>query len=200
MTSRIKIDLAEMPQFFRGTEEVCNSFCQNQQQIDGAFNAVQNTWRDKNAVTTCVQLEETARGISKFYQSLNEAIDYLVRVCNNRAEYVDYERFSPPSIEQFTVNIMEITQMDNSVINTNPDALEEFKRALDKYIQSIVDNVERLSNLYHRIGDSWNDEQYEKFGDALSAFVNQMQSQVDILDTISAFLKGRIEVLRRGDI
>lgn len=196
----IKIDLAQMPQFFKGTEEICNSFCQNQQEIDKAFNTVQYIWRDKNAVTTCAQLEETARGISKFYDSLNEAIDYIVRVCNNRAEYVDFGTITPPQITSFTINITEITQVDNAVINTNPDALEEFKNALDKYIQSIVDNAERLSKLYNRIGDSWNDEQYEKFGDALSKFTNQMQSQVDILDTISAFLQGRIEILRRSDI
>lgn len=196
----MNIDLAEMPQFFRGVEEVCNSFCQNQQQIDKAFNTVQNTWRDKNAVTTCVQLEETARGISKFYDSLNESVEHVVRVCNNRAEYVDYDRLTPPQIEQFTINLMEITQVDNAVIKTNPDALEEFKSALDKYVQSIVDNVERLINLYNRIGDSWDDAQYEKFGDALLKFKNQMQSQVDILDKISAFLKAKIEILRRGDI
>ena len=200
MASRINIDLAQMPQFFKGVEEVCNSFCQNQQQIDRAFNTIEDTWRDKNAVTTCTQLEETARGISMFYDRLNEAVEYVVRVCNNRAEYVDYGSITPPQIVPFTINITEITQMDNAVINTNPDALEEFKCALDKYIQSIVNNVECLSKLYNRIGDSWNDEQYEKFGDALSKFTGQMQSQVDILDRISAFLKGRIEILRRSDI
>lgn len=196
----IRIDLAQIPSFFKGVEEACNSFCQNQRQIDSAFNSVQTTWRDKNAVTTCVQLEETARGIAKFYDSLNEAIEYIVRVCNNRAEYVDFGTIAAPRIEPFTVNIMEITNMDNAVINTNPEALEEFKIALDKYVQSICDNSESLSKLYNHIGDSWDDEQYEKFGYALSDFTRQMQSQVDILDTISAFLKGRIEILRRSDI
>lgn len=196
----IRIDLAQMPQFFRGTEEVCNSFCENQQQIDRAFNTIQTTWRDKNAVITCTQLGETAHCISKFYLSLNEAIDYLVRVCNNRAEYVDFGKLTPPQLGQFTVNLMEITKVEDSTINTNPDALEEFKAALDKYIQSIVDNADKLRRLYIKIGESWDDEQYEKFGDALSQFTNQMQVQVDILDRISAFLKGKIEILRRGDI
>lgn len=196
----IRIDLAQMPQFFKETEIICNSFCQNQQLIDRAFNVIQNTWKDKNAAITGTQLEDTARDILKFYDTLNDAIVYIVKVCNNRAEYVDYNRFDLPRIEPFTINIMEITQMDDAIINTNPDALEEFKNALDKYIQSIVDNAERLSKLYNRIGDSWHDEQYEKFGDALSLFNNQMQSQVDVLDRISIFLKRRIEILRRGDI
>ena len=196
----LNMDLAQMSQFFRGMENICNSFCENQQHVDRAFNAIQETWRDKNAVTTGDKLKETAYAISKFYVSLNEAIEHVVRVCNNRADYIDYERFSLPQISQFTSNILEITTMDNAVIKTNPDALEEFKNALDKYIQSIIDNVEYLNKIYRNIGNSWDDTQYEKFGDALSKFTNQMQSQVDILDTILAFLKAKIEILRRDDI
>lgn len=196
----IRIDLSQMPQFFRRLEEICNSFCLNQRQIDRAFNAVQSIWRDKNAVTACVQLEETAHGISRFYDSLAEAIAYIVRVCNNRAELVEYGRLTPPRIEPFTITIMEITNMDDAVIITEPEALEEFKQALDNYIQSICDNTESLNKLYYGIGDSWNDGQYEKFGEALSAFTNQMQAQVDTLDTISSFLKSKIEILRRSDI
>lgn len=196
----MRIDLAAMPQFFKGVEETCSSFCRNQQNIDAAFNAVQQTWRDFNAVTTCNRLTETANDIAKFYDSLNGAIEYIVRVCNNRAEYVDYDRLVPPQIDPFTVHIMEITQMDNAVINTDPDALEEFKNALDTYIQSIADNVGQLSGMYNRIGESWNDEQYENFGDALSQFTNRMQSQVDVLHKISVFLDAKIEILRRGDI
>lgn len=188
-----------MPQFFKGIERVCSSFCSSQADIDKAFNAVVDSWRDKNAVTTCVLLGDTARDILKFYDSLCEAVDNIVRVCNNRAEYVDYGSLTPPRIETFTINITEI-EMDNAVINTDPDALEEFQSALDKYIQSIVDNVGRLGKLYADIGGSWDDDQYVKFGDELSKFTNRMQSQVNVLDAISAFLKNKIEILRRGDI
>lgn len=197
--SHIRMDLAQMPQFFRVTEEVCNSFCQNQSAIGRAFDAVQNTWRDRNAAVAGARLTDTARDIAKFYNSLCEAVEYVLRVCNNRAEYVDYNQLTPPQIDGFTINITEVN-VDNSVINTDPDALDEFKTALDKYIQSIVDNVERLRKLYSNIGSSWDDEQYRKFGDELAAFSRQMQAQVDILDRISAFLKNRIEILRRGDI
>ncbi len=62
----IHIDLAQIPQFFRGLEEVCNSFCQNQLSIDRAFNAIQKEWRDKNAKVTSEQLTETARDIAAF--------------------------------------------------------------------------------------------------------------------------------------
>lgn len=198
--AHIQIDLAQMPQFFGHIEEICRSFCNNQAAIERAFDAVQATWRDKNTVTTGVRLEDTARGIAKFYDSLNEAVDYILRVCNNRADYVDVDRLHRPQIEPFTVNISEINIMEDTVINTNRDALEEFRQALDKYTQSIVDNVESLRKLYYNIGDSWRDEQYEKFGDSLSAFSTQMQGQVDVLDAIEAFLRGKIEILRRSDI
>lgn len=198
--SNMNIDLAQMSQFFRGMENICNSFCENQQHVDRAFNTVQETWRDKNAVFTCDKLKETAYDISKFYVSLNEAIEYVVRVCNNRADYIDYERFSSPQISQFTSYVMEITTMDNSVIKTDPSALEEFKSSLDKYIQSIIDNVEHLNKIYRDIGSSWNDSQYDRFGDAISDFAKQMQSQLDVLCIISGFLKDKIEILRRDDI
>ena len=197
---KIRIDLAQIPQFFKGLEEVCNLFCQNQLNIDRAFNVIQEEWRDKNAKVTGEQLAETARDIAKVYLSIGEAIDYIVEVCNNRAEYADFGRIAPPRINQFTTSLMEITNMDDSVIITDPDALEEFKKELDKYSQSIVDNVDYLRNLYTKIGNSWDDVQYENFGDALSTFTSRMQTQIDVLDKISAFLKAKIDILRRKNI
>lgn len=193
------MDVAQMPQFFRSAEDICNSFCENQSAIDRAFNTVQSTWRDKNAVTTCDRLTDTARDISRIYTGIIEALEYVVRVSANRAEYIDYVGITQPNIAQFTVNIMEI-HMSETVINTDPDALDEFKAALDKYIASIFDNVDRLSKLYSYIGNSWDDEQYVKLGDELSAFTNRMQTQVDVLYRISEFLKAKIEILRRGDV
>lgn len=195
----IRMDLAQMAQFFRSAEDICNSFRDSQSAIDRAFNLAIEAWRDNNAATAYVQLDETARGISRLYDSLVEAIDYVARVCNNRAELVDFERFAPPTLIPFTTDLTEVT-VDNSIINTDPDALEEFKSALDGYVQSIADNSERLGILYDRIGASWDDEQYVKFGDALSEFTNRMQAQVDILDRISAFLSAKIEIMRRSDI
>ena len=199
MAQWLNMDMAAMPQFFRELELVCNSFCENQSAMDSAFNTVQVTWRDRNAVITHDRLEETARDISRFYDELNQSIEYILRVCNNRAEYIDYGKLTAPHIATFTIGITEITGMD-SVINTRPETLEEFKAALDKYVQALVDNVERLRALYANIGESWDDAQYVKFGEALAAFRNRIQAQVDVLCKISAFLRSRIDILRRSDI
>lgn len=87
--------------------------------------------------------------------------------------------------------------MDNDTVITDPEALVSFKRALDRYIKSIIESVKSLCSHYNALGTSgaWKDIQYQRFGEALFSFKKKMEEEVRQLSLISEFLRRKIAVL-----
>lgn len=187
------INLNDMRDFLPFLANSCNSFCENQEMIDRSYNTVIEVWSDNVCRKTGGDIRETANQIRGFYDYLKESIDAIKKFCDNRADYNDEEELYLPPIDEFKVNIQEDSRVNNGSIINDSETLAEFSKALDSYIESLVDNVGALDKQYVAIGETWRDKKYEEFGEVLQEFKNNMQTQINVLDEELTYFNNKIE-------
>lgn len=193
--TKMSINLDAFPPYINTLGTVCGDFCASQSSVDRSYNNVQATWQDKNCAVTGQKLMETASSIKRFYALMTDQMERAKTYYIKSWEVID-EQHTPerlPQIGEFIVSIKEPANMSNNTIITDVNALIDFKRNLDNYIETILHNVNSLVSAHKGMGGAWNDAHYYEFGEAIDSFRTNMQEQLNALKIISDFLGRKIQ-------
>ncbi len=194
------MDVNRMREFLPFLVGQCNTMSNLQEQIDAAYNRVQDSWRDRMCLATGQQLKITGTSMGQFHEFMTDAINQLLQKCNHRAvNYLEMQEISLPGINPFEINVLENESMNNENMNTDSSALRNFDEALNGYIDGIVKAVNDICGEYDNMQSSWNDALYRRFGDVLEDFKRSMQTQVNNLNEIDQFVRYKISMMEQED-
>ncbi|MDE7439218.1 MAG: hypothetical protein K2N23_01735, partial [Clostridia bacterium] len=156
----INIQLIPAQEYIRFLASSCKQFCANQNEMDKAYNRIGTEWADRIYVRTGEELKETAKNIYGIYYTISETIQILYKRICALCRYNETSEPAPIYIEQFTVKIIGGTMAGNELINTTPEVLEQFERALSNYIETTNQTIVNIINKHNAMSQYWNDGQY----------------------------------------
>ena len=185
----INIQLVPAQEYVRFLANACRQFCANQSDMDKAYNKMGNEWVDRIYVRTGEELKETAKNLFGIYYTVSETIQILHKRICALCRYNDISEPASIYLEQFTVKIIGGTMGNNELVNTTPEALEQFERALQKYMVATDQTIRAIINKHRAMASYWNDGQYNQFTKVISDFYNRVLVQLDKLDALSELVR-----------
>lgn len=69
-------------------------------------------------------------------------------------------------------------------IHVDPDALDAFADSLVKFRSSVVDEANLISSRLRHLGDSWADQEYDRFSDEMTSTMRMIDEFCTQLDAV----------------
>lgn len=78
----------------------------------------------------------------------------------------------------------------------SPDDLEQFARELKQFNAELTDSMSRLQGRFNRLGETWRDQEQQKFAREFEQTMRVLQQFVNAADEQAPFLMRKAQHLR----
>jgi uncharacterized protein YukE len=84
--------------------------------------------------------------------------------------------------------------MSNRQVIVNPDELKNFAQNLKVFNENLTNNSKKLHGQFKRLGESWRDQEHEKFKREFEQAMKTIQKFMEASNQYILFLKRKAEI------